>query len=241
MLFPGWDSTGVFPCTLLSGGGGPPVLGFFTVHPPFRPSRAPCISATRASLLFSSFCLGTFMLNVGQQFRIVLLLFSLSCASGVCTSCYGTASTCAGVTAQCPWVVGIPANAAVLAAGKGALQVAGLLPAYLLQLFTRPVLEPIHSLSQRPKDGIPFEFSGATFGTVRQAIVSGWVTSNEALVEWSDRMDSLLFSDPHYESQLKILQAQISMLAVLPSGITGSFGNVFRFILSKLSGFVCIF
>ena len=205
--------------------------------PAFRGATNSALSVSTVSSLLS--LLWTLMLNVVQHFSLVLLLFSLPPINGVCTSCYGAASTCPGVTSSCPWVIGLSANVAVIAAGKGALQVAGLLPSYLLQLFTRPVLEAIHSLTQRPKDGIPFDFTGATFGTVRLAIVSGWVTANEALVEWSDRMESLPFSDPHYESQLKIFQAQISMLAILPSGISTSYGGVFRFILSKLSGFVC--
>ena len=179
------------------------------------------------------------MPNVFNQFCLILLLSSFSCTSGVCTSCYGSAASCGGVAANCPWEVGLSSNLAVIAAGKGVLQLTGLLPTYLLQLFTRPVLESIHSLTLQPKDGTPFIFGGASFSSVRLAISSGWVSTNEALVEWSDRMDALDMSAPHYESQLKILQTQISLLSHLPSVVSSATGGVFRFILSKLSGFVC--
>ena len=179
------------------------------------------------------------MLNVFKSFIIILLLISFSHTSAVCTSCFGSASTCAGATATCPWVVGLTSNIAVISAGKGVLQLTGLLPNYLLQLFTRPVLEAIHALTLQPKDGVPFSFAGASFSSVRLAVASGWVSANEALVEWSDRMDLLDLSAAHYDSQLKILQTQISLLSLLPSGLSSSSGGVFRFILSKLSGFVC--
>ena len=221
-----------------------PVFGVGARGPGSRFSPCACTAFCVRNLLctvsaLSLSLLWDYMLNVFKSFIIILLLISFSHTSAVCTSCFGSASTCAGATATCPWVVGLTSNIAVISAGKGVLQLTGLLPNYLLQLFTRPVLEAIHALTLQPKDGVPFSFAGASFSSVRLAVASGWVSANEALVEWSDRMDLLDLSAAHYDSQLKILQTQISLLSLLPSGLSSSSGGVFRFILSKLSGFVC--
>lgn len=142
-----------------------------------------CLAVALASLMRSTL--------LHQHLKMLALFMMIMPISAVCAHCRGAADTCTGNTATCPWVTGIAANAATMAAGvSGVLILTHLLPLHLQRLFPKTVLSTLSMLNSR-STSVPFDPTGKTMGELRNAIMSSQISKADALLHVMSAMDGL--------------------------------------------------
>lgn len=145
----------------------------------------------------------------------LLVFFSLlSPAFAVCSICFGSAAGCGGDGTSCPWVTGVAANvAAVAAATGGVLKVASLLPPKFLRLFPRAALESLSGLVAKVNTaGTPFDPTGKSTKEVVKAVKEGRLTRSEAILHFNS-----LIQDSSDELEIKKLESASKILEHLVS------------------------
>jgi hypothetical protein len=128
----------------------------------------------------------------------------LPTAFGVCTNCFGNAAGCGGATASCPWIEGVAANVAIMAAATGGtLKVASLLPPKFLRLFPKAALEALSSLVAKVStSGSPFDPDGKTVKEITKAVKEGKFSRGEAILHFNN-----LIQDSGDELEIKKLES----------------------------------
>ena len=166
----------------------------------------------------------------------LLLLFSLfTPASAVCSICFGSAAGCGGDNNTCPWVTGVAANvAAVAAAAGGVLKVSSLLPPKFIRLFPRAALEALSGLVAKVNSsGTPFDPTGKSTKDVTKAVKEGRLTRSEAVLHFNG-----LIQDSDDELEIKKLESASKILEHLDlTNLTdnGSLEGGFLYVLFKES------
>ena len=189
-----------------------------------------------------SCCWGTML---STSVYSVLLLFLCGCTgvSAVCTSCFGSASGCTGDPATCPWATAVAGNVAAVAAAGAAAKVAldKILPPKYVRLFSRKVLQALTMINTRPVGGASFDFTGKSPAQIRDAVVHGHVSREDALIELSDRADAITLDDTQYDRKAKQLELIINVVKVATPQVASSQGldGCFMFVLGKLSTVLC--
>ena len=90
---------------------------------------------------------------------LLLLFFFVLDVDAVCRHCWGTIPGCPGGpdNDNCTTITGAAANAAALAAGAtAALSLVGLLPVYLLRVFSPRILATLATVSRRGGGATPY-------------------------------------------------------------------------------------
>jgi len=170
------------------------------------------------------------------------LAYLVPVCHGVCTSCWGKCEGCTGTTASCPWITGVAANVAVVAGGTGTLALSKLLPVRYLRLFTSGVIRTLVSISTRPMAGT-FEPSGKTLKEIRQAVVGGYLTKSDAMLELMGRLEALDVKHATYEQSKAVLTSMITLVKELNNKSippTVSTDGVYLYVLACLSKATCV-
>ena len=106
----------------------------------------------------------------------------------VCTHCFGNVEGCTGDTAKCPLVTTIASNVAALTTAT-AITVSTILPAKVIRVFPRAVLDTLSAIVSAPKNGTAYDFAGKTVKQIFNAVIHGHTTTSLAL----GAMNQLLF------------------------------------------------
>ena len=104
---------------------------------------------------------------------LLLLIFLVCDVDAVCRHCWGTIAGCPGGANDdlCTTITGAAANAAALAAGATtALSLIGLLPVYLLRVFSRRILATLATVSRRGGGATPYDFTGKDPDVIIQGV-----------------------------------------------------------------------
>ena len=109
---------------------------------------------------------------------VALLLFVSHLMGGVdaapCRMCHGNFPSCkfAEDGSSCPTTGLVDANAAVMAAGTGAIRMVGLVKNRFLKMFSYTTFEALVNLVNRPEPGAPFVIDVNTKGTAILTAIS---------------------------------------------------------------------
>ena len=115
---------------------------------------------------------------------LLLLLFFVCSSRAVCRHCWGTIPGCTGTDSDdnCTSLTGVAGNVAALITGSStALSCAGLLPVYLLRVFTRRVLDTLATLSRRGSGATPYDFTGKAPDVVIRAVSDRVADADDAI------------------------------------------------------------
>ena len=146
----------------------------------------------------------------------LILLFCAQHTHAVCGTCFGSVNGCAGTTNACPLLTGVAANAAALVVSSAAvLSLVKLLPGRILRVFSRPLLEALVAIAQRPTGGEPYDFTGKSAFDIQKAVTTGLVTAAEA----GPQLYALLHALPEDSTALTIqkIQTAIETVRAAPS------------------------
>lgn len=177
-----------------------------------------------------------------------LILLTLTGVSGVCTSCWGADSDCPGNRANCPWITGVVANTAALAAGGAAtLTVGRMLPTKVARLFPRAVLDILLTTYRSPKVVVSADVSTLKVGEFYKSVLSGVCSRFEALTELAGRMVSVSWtpdatgSIKAAEAQFKGLEAASSVIKSMPENpaFASNSDGAYLYVLARLSRVIC--
>ena len=153
----------------------------------------------------------------------------------VCSVCFGNAAGCSGISSDCPWVTGVAANVAtVAAAAGGVLKVASLLPPKFLRLFPRAALEALSSLVAKVNSsGTPFDPDGKSTKEITKAVKEGRLTRGEAILHFNG-----LIQESEDEMEIKKLESASKVLEHLETtnlADNGALEGGFLYVLFKES------
>ena len=115
---------------------------------------------------------------------LLVIVFGFRMTESVCTLCYGSSSGCPNTDIDhCPITVGTAANAKALAGSVvGTLVVANLLPIKIVRSFPRRVLDSLSAMAAAPISNV-FDCSGKTVKEIFNAVVNGYATPEDAVIE----------------------------------------------------------
>ena len=116
---------------------------------------------------------------------LLLLLFFVIDVDAVCRHCWGTIAGCPGGANddRCTTITGAAANAAALAAGATtALSLVGLLPVYLLRVFSPRILATLATVARRGGGATPYDFSGKDPDAIIQGVADRVADASDAIV-----------------------------------------------------------
>ena len=134
-------------------------------------------------------------------------------------------------------ITGVAANvAAIAAATTTAITITALLPAWLLRLFPRSILQSIATLARRNVIGAVFDLSGKKPSEIIQAIQDGLTTRREAIRHVAVDLDDEAKRDAAHALLGTI--AKLDDAVVASAAPVGSIQGAFRFILAKVSYYV---
>ena len=174
---------------------------------------------------------------------LLILVFHMDIVMSACPGCFGKADGCTATSAnECVWVKGVTTNvAAIGTATTATLVLTGLLPGRVLRLFPRAVLQTIASLACKASASAPVDISKLSLAEMRNHILSGDITSEEACLECMSRQDELDESDENYAVKSKVLTTQISVLTTLKPRVhtNGNMEGTLLYILCRLSSVLC--
>ena len=138
---------------------------------------------------------------------------------------------------DCPLITGVAANVtAIAAATTTAITITALLPAWLLRLFPRSILQSIATLARRNVIGAVFDLSGKKPSEIIQAIQDGLTTRREAIRHVAVDLDDEAKRDAAHALLGTI--AKLDDAVVASAAPVGSIQGAFRFILAKVSYYV---
>jgi hypothetical protein len=170
------------------------------------------------------------------RYSLLLLLSCLPVALAVCATCSGNACNGSGA---CPWSSTVAANVQAIATGA-AITVAALLPAKILRLFPRPVLEAISALSVRTLE--VFDPSGKTISEILAAVKHGRLTREDAVAHMAERGTAVDASQDTAAPQLRQIEFAVKALEATKgtlSNTSSSAEGALLFVLFKLSSAFC--
>ena len=116
---------------------------------------------------------------------LFMVVLFLPVVAGVCRHCHGDIPHCGGGDSDdgCISFTGTATNAAVLLSTTAtSLNVVKLLPAYLLRIFTRRVLDGLVAVARRPQPTDPYDTSGKSAGEIIHAVGNRLLEAHEAVV-----------------------------------------------------------
>ena len=112
----------------------------------------------------------------------ILFLLFLTPVNAVCPTCFGNVDGCDG--SACPLINAVASNVTALAAATSvALSVSKVLPIKVRRVFTRNVLDVIHTLVKAPTHTAPFDPAGKPIAEIFKSVVKGLVGADAALIE----------------------------------------------------------
>ena len=113
-------------------------------------------------------------------------------AAGGCPHCRGNFASCTYDSDQrCPAVEVVQANAAVVAAGTGALALTGIIKPRFLRMFSRVAYETLLALIKQSMPGTSFTIAeGTTSTAILTAVSNGLLTLDMALFKLCDLVES---------------------------------------------------
>ena len=107
---------------------------------------------------------------------LLILLFFVLDVDAVCRHCWGTIAGCPGGPNDdnCTTITGAAANAAALAAGAtAALSLVGLLPVYLLRVFSPRILATLATVARRGGGAMPYGSKARTLMSSYKGLQTG--------------------------------------------------------------------
>ena len=116
---------------------------------------------------------------------LLFLFFFVLDVDAVCRHCWGTIAGCPGGPNddRCTTITGAAANAAALATGAtAALTLVGLLPVYLLRVFTPRILATLATVARRGGGASPYDFSGKDPDVIIQGVADRVAEASDAIV-----------------------------------------------------------
>lgn len=185
------------------------------------------------------------MTSIGTPLFVVLLLLVLLGAEavGTCPHCHGNFVSCdwASKKVCCTQEV-VKDNATIVAAGVGALTLAGIIKPRFLKMFSRVAFDTILSLINRQEPGTSFELTADTkTSKILDAIRNGLTNLETVLFKLCGFIDEEENADKRtaLKTRLECLKAAADIQAKLP-GAGGSLSDsgIFSFIYAKVSEFV---
>ena len=202
-----------------------------------RLSESAVVAHTSSANLLAA--VGTGVLRVAPL--LLILVFAPSAYGAGCDGCFGQAHNCPGSgRANCPWVTGIATNSAAVAAATGsAITLANLLPTRFLRAFPRAILRTLVLITSRTVGA--FDPAGKTTKDIRQAVVSGAMAKDDALLEIADRLEALDPNAGDYDAKRRALESAFTIMKELGSKVltAASADGAILFILARLSKFSC--
>ena len=173
---------------------------------------------------------------------LLLVFFIASVASAPCPHCHGNFASCSwGTDTKCPAVDVVSSNAAVMAAGTGAIVVSALIKPRFLRAFTKATLDSLVFLIKRPVPGTPFVIDASMSGTaLLSACRYGQTTVESALFGLSDLIDNE--SDATALAKLKqkveVLKTLGSLKGLMSEATPIVDMGIYSYIWAKISEFV---
>ena len=167
---------------------------------------------------------------------LLLLLSCLPVVLSVCATCAGNACDGSGT---CPWTGTVAANVTALASGA-AISLAALLPAKILRLFPRSVLESISALSVRTLD--VFDPTGKSTTEILAAVKQGRLTRDDAISHMAERgaaVDLTQDTAPHELRQIEFAVKAIEATKKTLSSTSSSAEGALLYVMFKLSTAFC--
>jgi hypothetical protein len=196
-----------------------------------------------SSVLFSRGIVHSLQSTFG---RFGLLFLFISPVGAVCPHCFGNFPSCTFDRDQkCPTIDVPTANAAIVAAGVGALTLSKIIKPKFMRIFSRVAFDTVLALVKRCEPGTAFEITASTKSTaILTAIENGQVSMEIALFKLCELMEAA--SDDAERANLKYrldcLKTASDVRSKLPSA-SGAFKGLFdsgvlTFMWAKVSEFV---
>ena len=181
------------------------------------------------------------MLHLYNALLLISFFCILSFSDAVCHTCFGAGVGCPGTGHEnCPWNKNVAANIAIIGAASGAaLSIASLLPAKLMRIFPKTILEAISALTTRVKNSSsPFDPTGKTFAEVMNALQAGRISTSDAILEYNKRIASATTAVEI--EQFKAAISSFSLVSKSTGGdVLGSLEGGLIYLLFTLSKFFC--
>ena len=180
----------------------------------------------------------------GFNFSALLLLSFIVGVSSVCPHCGGSFPSCSWATdSRCPTVTVPSANAAIMAAGTGALSLAALIKPRFLRMMSTVSFDTILALVKRAAPGTAFTFDASTPApTLLAAIANGQTTWDVVLMKLCELFEAA--ANDAEATKIKNRMDCIKTAADIKSktessSFTGLFDTgILTFIFAKVSTFV---
>ena len=161
-----------------------------------------------------------------------------------CPHCFGNLASCTyGDDAKCPTIDVPTANAAIVAAGVGALTIAKIIKPRFLRMFSRVAFDTVLCLVKRSEPGTAFEITSTTTSTaILSAIHNGQLSMEMAIFKLCDLMEAADGEETRstLKYRLDSLKTAADVRSKLPSGaFKGLYDSgVLTFMWAKVSEFV---